>query len=141
MNTKFLIFAALSVLLVAAIYSSSSTYYVSAAMQTTCSSQRSDDGKYVTIECCTFDTDENGEITGPVVCQKRLCPVEGQSCKDMKTGEVKFPDFSVLEDNNTKVPNRDVPKDLPLLEEDNGDTKGPKVPEDLGGLNDDEGPQ
>jgi hypothetical protein len=154
LDVKFVIFAALSVSLVASIYGSSSVSYVCAKPildrqvgKEECITSKSN--PYISYCCATFESDKPGQVH---VKACRTCTTDaggGKNCgeweevrttSDSKLAET-LPNVTASGTNDTKVPNTDVLKDLPLAEEDNGDTKVPKVPDDLGGLNDeDEGP-
>jgi hypothetical protein len=121
MYARYVIFAALSVLLGSAIYVSSSTYYISAAKSRSCSDTVSNDGKFRITTCCDIETTDHA-VVSVTNCQTTVCPIGGVICGEAaKTApKVSSDELSQLEKNNTKAPNNDVLKDKGILEEDNG---------------------
>jgi hypothetical protein len=77
MDTKYVIFVFISTFLLAAIYSSTPTYYVSAAKSNSCSSSKTSNGKFLIIECCDIETDDETGAVLSAICEKRVCAARG----------------------------------------------------------------
>jgi hypothetical protein len=147
MYTKFVIFVAVSALLVTAIYSSA---FIAFAAQTKCTILKNGDsicvsGDKKTTSYCIHD---------PKTLRVVKCLTLGEAAAiEEVLNNTKVPKTDVLTDdsllnadnNNTKVPKSDILKDNNILEDNNNNDnntsndnvkppKAPKVPEDLGGL-------
>lgn len=134
MNNKFLIFVAVSVFLVVAIYSSTFTVYAkecrSAANGVDRICWENNNGKITNVQYCYDIKLENATV---------------ERCINVGNARVIVPSINEALDiirkgtqDITKAPNTNLPpgNNLPPLISDDNNTKVPKVPEDLGGLND-----
>jgi hypothetical protein len=141
MDTRFLIFAILSTLLLAGIHSSSTTL----AAKTTGITRSCTATSTTTTVCTTIDHDFKD------VSEWNCKTNDGGktwSCSKAAAGKEAIPpglkdalDVAVQESaDNTKVPKTDLNDGGLLKDDDTADTSNDtKVPKDLGGLNDDDG--
>jgi hypothetical protein len=137
MYTKFVIFVAVSALLVTAIYSSG---FIAFAAFSKCTILKNGDSICVSGDKKTTSYCIHDPKTGRVV---KCLTLEDTAAIEEVLNNTKVPKTDVLtddsllnRDNNTKVPKSDILKDNNTSNDNVKPPKAPKVPEDLGGLND-----
>jgi len=141
MDTRFLIFAIISTVLLAGIYSSSTAFAAKSkvtGITTSCTSVSTTvtvcttvDHDYKDISQWKCTTSDGGKTwsCSKAAAGKEAMPPELDNALEVALGESQ---------NTTKVPKGDLLNDGGLLKEDNnGDDNDTNVPKDQGGLNDD----
>jgi hypothetical protein len=138
MKSKFVIFIAVSALIVAPIYSISTQYVSAARNYTTCGKHNPVGSGVYTVNCCKIEEDDEGKITS-AKCYTLVCKENGGCVQSEKIAPKINPEQfgGLLEENNsdTKGLRTDLLQkgELPPLTSNDNKTK---VQDHLGDLND-----